>query len=180
MAIYSRYAKVMESDGSRMLVRTALQLINQALDQVLTEQEGEFDADTRWAITWFEQHGHEDGPYGVAETLSKAKSVSVRGLDEPGIIKARGSKVRLLRRDELPDDWDPMTDRRLAIWEATQHLIRTLEQKGESAAAALLEKLGGSLADTARDLAYRLYTHLRTEEMGARGVDLQWTHLGLA
>ena len=113
-----------------MTVRTALGLINQALDEVLAEQEGEFDGDTRWALAWFEQFGMEEGPFGVAETLSKAKNTAVNGLVEAGVVKARAGKVQLLKRDELPDDWNPATDKRLTVWEVTQHLIRTVEKKG--------------------------------------------------
>jgi putative DNA methylase len=101
MAVFTRYAKVMETDGSAMSVRTALGLINQALDEVLAEQEGEFDADTRWALAWFEQFGMEEGAFGVAETLSKAKNTAINGLVDAGVVKARAGKVRLLRREEL-------------------------------------------------------------------------------
>jgi putative DNA methylase len=157
MAVFTRYAKVIESDGSPMRVRTALQLINQALDEVLTEQEGEFDADTRWALAWFEQYGMAEGPYGTAETLSKAKNTGVNALAQAGLVVARGGKVRLVKRDELPPDWTPLADGGAPVWEATQHLIRALDQLGESGAADLLRKLG-TTAETARDLAYRLYT----------------------
>jgi len=157
MAVFSRYSKVIEADGSAMRVRTALQLINHALDEVLTEQEGEFDADTRWAIAWFEQFGTSEGAYGIAETLSKAKNSSIAGLVEAGILAAKGGKVRLLRRDELPADWDPSIDKRLTVWETAQHLIRALERDGENGAAALRAKMGEQ-GEVARDLAYRLYT----------------------
>ncbi|MBI3978728.1 MAG: DUF1156 domain-containing protein [Chloroflexi bacterium] len=157
MAVFSRYRKVLEAGGAPMSVRTALALINQALDEVLSEQEAEYDADTRWAVAWFQQFGTGEGPYGAAETLSKAKDSSVDGLVEAGIATARAGKVRLLRRDELPDDWDPLADRRLTVWEVTHHLTRALEQHGEDGAAGILAKVG-ALADVARDLAYRLYT----------------------
>jgi putative DNA methylase len=157
MAVFTRYSKVMEADGSPMTVRAALALINQALDEVLAEQEGEFDADTRWAVAWFEQFGMEEGLFGVAETLSKAKDTSVNGMVEAGILFARAGKVRLLRREELFEDWDPAMDNRFTIWEATQYLIRALDQKGEQGAAELLRKLG-ALGESARDLAYRLYS----------------------
>lgn len=156
MAIFTRYSKVMEADGSPMSVRTALALINQTLDEVLAEQEGEFDADTRWAVAWFEQYGMEEGPFGDAETLSKAKNTSVEGLAQAGILFSRGGKVRLLRRDELPDDWEPASDRRFTVWEATQYLIKALHDRGEQGAAELLRKLGG-VGESARDLSYRLY-----------------------
>jgi putative DNA methylase len=157
MAAFTRYSKVVESDGSSMTVRTALGLINQTLDEVLAEQEGEFDGDTRWALSWFEQFGIEDGPFGDAETLSKAKNTAINGLQEAGVIVAKAGKVRLVKRDELPVDWNPATDKRLTVWEVTQHLIRRLDQQGETGAAELIGQLGG-IAEVARDLAYRLYS----------------------
>jgi putative DNA methylase len=157
MAVFTRYTKVIESNGSPMTVRTALGIINQVLDEVLTEQEGEFDADTRWALAWFEQFGMNEESFGTAETLSKAKNTAVNGLVEAGVVKAKGGKVRLVKRDELSEEWDPARDRRLTVWETTQHLICTLQTKGEGEAATLLNKLGG-MAETARELAYRLYS----------------------
>lgn len=155
MAVFSRYSKVLEADGSPMSVRTALALINQALDEVVAEQEGEFDGDTRWAIAWFSEVGMSAGEFGRAELLSKAKNTSVQGMAEAGVVEARGGKVRLLRRDELDEGWDPATDKRLTVWEMTQHLIGRLDE-GEAAAAALVHQLGAN-AEAARDLAYRLY-----------------------
>jgi putative DNA methylase len=157
MAVFSRYAKVLENDGSPMKVRTALQLINQMLDEVLSEQESDFDPDTRFALTWFEQRGFDEGPYGDAETLATARAISVNGLTESGIASARAGKVKLIARKDLPSNWAPTADGRLTVWEATQYLIRALEEKGESGAAELAAKLGG-LGETARELAYRLYT----------------------
>ncbi|MCL6590156.1 MAG: DUF1156 domain-containing protein [Firmicutes bacterium] len=156
MAVFSRYEKVLEADGSPMTVRAALQLINQILDEYLSEQEGEYDSDTRWALAWFEQFGQEEGLFGEAETLSKAKNTSIQGMVEAGILQARAGKVRLLKRDELPEDWDPSQDKRLTVWEMTQQMIRTLQTKGEQEAAKLLQVLGGK-GENARDLAYRLY-----------------------
>ena len=157
MAVFSRYSKVVESDGTSMRVRTALSLINQTLDEVLAEQEGEFDADTRWALAWFEQHGMDNAAYGEAETLSKAKNTSIQGLEEAGLLNSKAGKVRLLKRDELPKDWNPTTDKRLTVWEVTQQLIRRMESEGEQNAAALVKQVG-AIAEQARDLAYRLYT----------------------
>ncbi len=178
MAIFSRYAKVVESDGSPMTVRTALTLINQVLDEVLAEQEGEFDSDTRWAVAWFEQFGMDEGPYGVAETLSKAKNTSVQGLVEAGVVASQGGKVKLLGREELPDDWDPATDARLTEWEAVQHLIRALDREGETGAADLLRKLGSDYGERARDLAYRLYAIC--ERKGWSGEALAYNSLVIA
>lgn len=157
MAVFTSFAKVLESDGSAMSVRTALTLINQTLDEVLAEQEGEFDGDTRWALAWFEQFGMNEGPFGEADVLSRAKNTSVDGLEQAGIIKAHGGKVRLLSRKELSREWDPVSDKRLTVWEVTQHLILTLEEKGEIGVAELVSKLGG-IGETAKDLAYRLFT----------------------
>src|SRR5579872_1615299 len=157
MAVFSRYKKVLEADGSPMRVRTALALINQGLDEVLSEQESEFDPDTRWALAWFEQHQFDDGAYGEAEVLATAKALSISHLAEAGLLHSRAGKVRLLRREELPADWDPSAIDRLTVWEVTQHLIRRLDQKGETETANLKAKIGG-MAEIARDLAYRLYT----------------------
>jgi putative DNA methylase len=157
MAVYTRYAKVLDAQGKALSVHDALALINQTLDEVLAEQEGDFDADSRWALAWFDQSGFTEGQYGVAETLSKAKNTSVSGMVEAGIVASKGGKVRLLRPDELPAGWDPATDRRLTAWESVHHLVRALEAGGESAAAELVAKLG-SKAEIARELAYRLYT----------------------
>jgi putative DNA methylase len=157
MAIYSKYAAILESNGSSMGVRTALQLINQILDEFLTEQEGEFDSDTRWALTWFEQYQFNEALYGDAETLSKAKNTSIQGMVEAGILEAKAGKVRLLKREDLKTDWKPEKDERTPIWEITQHLIHTLDKNGETGAAELLAKLGNK-ADLAKELAYRLYS----------------------
>ncbi len=157
MAIFSHYSKVLEADGSSMRVRTALQLINQHLDEYLSEQEGEYDPDTRWALSWFEQYGMNEGPFGDAETLSKAKNTSVSGMVDAGILRAGSGKARLLKREEMDASWNPNTDKRLTVWEAAQHLIRVLEVEGESGAADLQQQLGG-LAQSTRDLAYRLYS----------------------
>ncbi len=157
MAVYTRYARVLDAEGKPLPVREALTLINQTLDEALAEQEGDFDADSRWALAWFEQSGFAEGEYGVAEQLSKSKNTSVKGLEDAGILKSSRGKVRLLKPDELPSSWDPGTDPRLTTWEMVHHLIRALEAGGESAAGVIVGKLGGK-ADVARELAYRLYT----------------------
>jgi putative DNA methylase len=156
MAVYTRYAQVLDAAGKPVSVREALALINQTLDEVLAEQEGDFDADSRWAVAWFDQCGFTEGEFGVAETLSKAKNTSVAGLAEAGILISRGGKVRLLKPSELAEDWDPANPR-LTAWEMVHQLIRVLEAGGEPAAAALVAQLG-TKAELARELAYRLYT----------------------
>lgn len=157
MAVFSRYSKVLDTKGEPVRVREALALINQVLDEVLAEQEGDFDSDSRWAVAWFEQSGFDQGEYGAAETLSKAKNTSVSGMVDAGILVSKGGKVRLLRPADLPPDWDPTMDPRLTAWEVVHHLVRVLEAGGESAAAELVSKLG-TKGEVARELAYRLYT----------------------
>ena len=157
MAVYTRYAKVLDAAGKAISVREALVLINQTLDETLVQQEGDFDADSRWAVAWFEQFGFDEGEYGIAEILSKAKNTSVAGMVEAGILTSRAGKVRLLRPEELPPDWDPTTDPRLTAWEMVHHLVRALEAGGESTAAELAAPLGAK-GEVARELCYRLYT----------------------
>jgi len=108
-------------------------------------------------VSWFQQFGMREGPFGEAETLSKAKVVSVAGLEQAGILTARGGKVKLVPRDELPEDWDPGRDTRLTVWEIVQHLVRVLSVQGEHGAGLLLRAVGAR-SDAARDLAYRLYS----------------------
>lgn len=156
MAVYTRYSRVLDAEGKPLSVREALALINEVLAESLAEQEGDFDADSRWAIAWFEQNGFAEGEFGVAETLSKAKNTSVSGLVDAGILASSRGKVRLLKAEELPEDWDPATDERLTAWEMVHHLIRALNAGGEGAAADLVAKLGAK-AEMARELAYRLY-----------------------
>jgi putative DNA methylase len=157
MAIFSRYSRVIESDGSPMRVRVALGLINQALDEVLSEQESDYDPETRWALTWFEQNQFNEGAFGDANVLASAKALSVEGMQNAGLLLARAGKVRLLRREELPTSWHPSTDKHLTVWKVTQQLIQTLATQGQDDAAGLAIRLGG-MADAARELAYRLYT----------------------
>ena len=157
MAVYTRYANVLDAAGKPMSVREALAYINQILDEVLAEQEGDFDADSRWAVAWFEQHGFEAGEYGLAEVLSKAKNTSIAGMVEAGILRSGAGQVRLLRPRELPPDWTPGDDERLTTWEMVHHLVRALDIGGELAAAALVRELGGR-EGVARELCYRLYS----------------------
>jgi len=151
IAVFSKYAAVLEADGSAMSVRTALQLINRFL------AEDDFDANTQFCLHWFEQHGWTEGAFGDADTLSRSKGTSVDGMKASGVLKSGGGKVRLLKWSEYPADWDPRTDTRTPIWEALHQLIRALRQGGESASGALLAALGGK-AEAVRQLAYRLYT----------------------
>lgn len=157
MAIYSRYSKVIEADGTPVRVRTALQLINRTLDEVLAEQEGECDVETRWAIAWFQTHAMDEGPYGQAETLSKAKNTAIQTLVDAGILEAKAGKVRLLRPEEFSEKWQLEVHSHVTAWEVMQRAIHALDKHGEEAAGNVLGK-AGDLAEVVRDLAYRLYT----------------------
>jgi putative DNA methylase len=181
MAIFSRHKQVAEADGSPMSVRSALQLINEVLDEYLASGEGDFDADTRFAITWYEQHGWDAGPYGEAETLAQGRNVSVNGVVEAGIVRSGAGKVRLLKRAELPAEYDPAADARPTVWEFTQHMIRHLEDQGEEGAAGLLRRLGPR-ADATRELAYRLYNTCERKKWAEdarsyNGLILAWPEL---
>jgi putative DNA methylase len=171
MAVYTRYARVLDASGKPLGVREALALINHILDEALADQDGDSDADSRWALAWFEQSGFGEGEYGVAETLSKAKNTSVDGMKGAGILdrKAKVGKVRLLKPAELPTNWDPASDLRVTAWEMVHQLIRALEADGEAAAADLVRKLG-SKAEVARELAYRLYTICERKKRAAEAL----------
>jgi putative DNA methylase len=169
MAVYTRYAQVLDAEGKPLSVRQALALINETLDEALTEQEGDFDADSRWALAWFEQHGFGEGEFGVADVLARAKNTSVQGMVDAGILKSSRGDVRLLKPSELAADWDPSTDTRLSAWESVHQLIRVLESGGEGAAAELIANLG-SKAELARELCYRLYTLCERKKRAAEAL----------
>jgi putative DNA methylase len=153
IALFSRYAEVVEADGRPMTVRSALTLINQHLDEHLTSQESDLDAATRFAVTWFETFGFAPGPYGDAETLATARVVSVAAIAEDGLVMASGGKVRLLRGNELRVE---RIDERTSIWLGLMLVAHRLDADGEDAAADLVRMLGAS-RDAVRALAYRLY-----------------------
>ncbi len=157
MGVFSRYKSVLESDDSDMSVKTALQLINRELDEFLNSVQGEFDADTRFGINWFEQHGYELGEYGAANNIAQARGISVESVKHAGIISASAGRVKVLKREELLDDWSPETDVHLTIWECCQYLIRTLEIEGEVEAAYLLKRIGPDKGESVKELAYCLY-----------------------
>ncbi len=157
MAIYSQYDSILEADGSRMSVHEALILINRAITDYLNPESGSFDADTQFCSGWFDQYGWSSGAFGEADTLARAKGTSVDGVHDAGVIESGGGKVRLLKWEEYPGDWDPKTDNRTPVWEAAHHLIRALNQQGESSAGALLARMP-ERGEAIRQLAYHLYT----------------------
>ena len=167
MAIYTRYARIVEADGKQLTVRDALKLINQVLDEHLAEQEGNWDADTRWGVTWFEQNAFAAGEFGLADQLARAKNTSVAGVVQAGFVSSNAGKVRILKPEELPADWDPATDARLTVWEMLHHLVRAY-RSGEAPAATLLAKMGDK-ADSAKELAYRLYGICEKKKRSAEG-----------
>jgi putative DNA methylase len=158
MAIFSEYSKVIEADGSSMPVRKALVMINEVLDETLIERESEYDPETRWILAWFEQYGMNSGPFGIAESLSKAKNTVLDSMVKTGILQVKAGKVRILSRSELPEVWDPDKEKSLVIWKATQYLIKALVDKGSEVGASELLKKIGSVAETARDLTYRIFS----------------------
>ncbi len=157
MGIFSRYKGVLESDDSHMSVKTALQLINAELDDFLGGIQGEFDADTRFAISWFEQNGLKAGDFGTANSIATARGISVDSVKHAGIVESQAGKVRILKRDELDPDWEPQTDTHLTVWECLQYLVRAHEKDGISYNTALLLRKINDKAEAVKDLAYCLY-----------------------
>jgi putative DNA methylase len=157
MAVFSKYKSVVEADGSPMSVRTALILINKAIDDYFKELEGDWDSDTRFCLQWFSEFGWKEGVYGEAEVLAKAKGLSVEGVRDSGVLTASGGKVKLLRPSEYPETWNPSKDSRMPVWKVLHHLIRLHQTRGESAAAEIVKAIP-HIAETARQLAFLLYT----------------------
>ncbi|MEN8130515.1 MAG: DUF1156 domain-containing protein [Pseudomonadota bacterium] len=158
MAIFSKYSAVLNQDGSKMSVHDALILINRAKDEILGGiVEADTDTDTGFCVDWFAQYGWSNGPFGEADTLSRAKGTTVDGVREAGIIESGGGKVRLLKWPEYSPDWNPEKDNRTPVWEACHHLIRELDHGGESEAGALLARMP-ERGESIRALTYHLYT----------------------
>jgi len=157
MAVFSKYKAILESDGSPMSVHTALILINKAIDDYFKELEGDWDSESRFCLQWFSEYGWREGAYGEAEVLAKAKGLSVEGVRDSGVLAASGGRVQLLRPSEYPDVWDPTKDSRMPVWEVLHHLIRLLQTRGESAAAEIVKAIP-HISETARQLAFLLYT----------------------
>ena len=162
MAVFSRYASVIEADGSPMSVRSALARINEILDQVLNEQEGDFDSPTRFAIAWYRQHGYKTGKFGDANNLANARNTTVEAMDRGGILTSAAGKVTLLAPAALPADYDPSADEQISAWEVLHHMMAALERGGISEAAQLLAAAGSRSdgpvdADLVKELAFLLF-----------------------
>jgi len=182
MAIYSRYSSILESSGKELSVRAALGLINQIQIEVLTEQEDDFDAETRWAIAWFEQHGFDTGDFGDAELLSKAKVTSNSALQHAGLVVSGSGDVRLKRPEELDKDWSAAESGR-TVWGMTHHLVKLYfhDKAGDDATATLLRQFS-SRGELARDLALRLFRiaekkGLLTEAQAYNALGLGWSEI---
>ncbi|MFJ6269238.1 DUF1156 domain-containing protein [Pseudarthrobacter oxydans] len=159
MAVFTRYSRVVEADGSDMNIRTALNLINQVLDETLSEQEGDFDSDTRFCVRWFTQFGWNREFSGTADTLSRATNTSTDGLQRGGVFRTVAGEAWLIAPEDLPADWNPLTDDRICVWEAAMHISRVLTEHGLDAAATLMARAAQRVdLDVVKELAYRLYT----------------------
>lgn len=162
MAVFSRYAAVLEPDGSKMSVRSALSRINEILDQVLNEQEGDFDPTTRFAIAWYRQHGYGAGQFGDANNLANARNTAVDAMERGGILTSRAGRVQLIKPSDLAVDYDILADLYISNWEVLHHLIKTLEGEGIAAAGAFLRVAlsrpdGPIDADLVKELAHLLF-----------------------
>ncbi len=159
MTVFSRYSAVLEDDGSAMPVRAALARINEVLDEVLTEQEGDFDPDSRFAIAWYRQYGFQPGPYGDADNIARARNASVDHLDRAEILTSRAGKVTLIAPEKLDVDYDPAMDPSISTWEVVMHLTRVLTSGGIPAASALLAEVPVSIErDLCKELAFLLFS----------------------
>lgn len=162
MTVFSRYAGVVEPDGSPMTVRSALERINEILDEVLSEQEQDFDSTTRFALAWYRQHGYDTGLFGDADNLARARNAAVDTMEREGTLTARAGKVALLRPTQLPAAYDVVLEDHTSAWEALHHLLRVLDADGVSAAGAFLadatSRADGAIdGDLVKELAHLLF-----------------------
>lgn len=158
MAVFSRYTRVNEPDGTTMRVRTALKLINDVVGEVQSEHVGDVSEDTRWCLEWFKTYGFDQGPFGKADQLARSKNTSIARLERAGVLRSRDNKVRLLSVGELPADYDPRRDDRVSEWEIVLHLAKCLREQGGDATARLMAVARSVVdLDAVRELAYLLF-----------------------
>jgi len=155
MGVYSSFSKVLEADGTPMSVRSALQVINQELDLYFTEKDSELDRDSRFCVDLFSQYAFNEMKFGEADVLARAKNTSVERLAGRGVLYAQKGVVRLLTREEMPEN---VNSSEKIIWQLTQQLTRAMETGGITATAKIVADLFGSNAEHAKALAYRLFT----------------------
>lgn len=177
MAVFSSYSGVLTDDGSKMTVRAALSRINEILDEVLAEQEGDFDVDTRFGIAWFRQHGFDAGSFGDADNLARARNASLDHLERAGILTKPAGKVTLLSPEALDamyaeKEYDPSTDQHISAWEVVMHLSRLLTAKGVPAAAQILADVPASIdRDLCKELAFLLFAIAEDRKQTKLAVD---------
>ena len=158
IAVFSRYARVRSASGKDIGAREALELINRTLDEVLGEQESDFDPDTRFAVRWYRQYGWRSEHSGIADQLARTTQTSIAELQRGGIFTTAGGKGRLLSIRELDAAWDPESDSRLSIWEATLRLAALLESEGIEKVAGLAAKLPAAIPLPAiKELGFLLF-----------------------
>ena len=157
MEIFSKYRAVLNSDGTHMSVHEAMIEINRQITDYLSPDGAGFDPATLFCNDWFQQYGWKEGPFGVADTLARAKGTNVASIKNSGAITAEGGIVQIMNWKDYPADYDPASDKNRSTWEACHHMIRVLNQQGEEAAGALLAKMSED-GENIRQLAYFLYT----------------------
>ena len=168
IAVFSRYSRVRSASGSDVGAREALELINRTLDEVLGEQESDFDPDTRFAVRWYRQYGWRSEHSGIADQLARTTQTSIAELQRGGIFTTAGGKGRLLSIRELDAEWDPASDSRLSIWEATLRLAALLESKGLEKVAELVAKLPAAIPLSAiKELGFLLFHEAERKGDGA-------------
>ena len=155
MGVYSRFANVLEADGTPMSVRSALQIINQELDLFFVEQDGELDSDSRFCVDLYTQYAMNEVKFGEADVLARAKNTSVDKLKGRGVLYAEKGDVRLLTREEIRKH---RKDDKKIIWLYTQQLVHAMEKDGVVGTANLISDMLTSEPEHAKALAYRLFT----------------------
>lgn len=162
MAVFSRYSRVLEADGSPMSVPVAIALINEVLDDVLDEQEGDFDATTRFALAWYRYSGYRPGTFGEADRIARSRDTSIAAMQRAGVVKRVARRVELVRPAAVGRDRDGRADPPVSTWQTLHLVIKLLERDGVAAAGALLSATldredGAVEAESVRGLGHLLF-----------------------
>lgn len=157
MRIYSRYRAVLDQSGAVVPVDQAIRLIDVARSEVLEEQEGDLDPESRFAVRWWETFGWAVASFDEAGKAARPLGISVEEVARVQVVTSRANKVQLLGADQLDRSWTPSDDVRPTAWKAVHHLAdRLIDGGGELEAAQLMAVLG-KLQESSRALVYRLH-----------------------
>lgn len=158
ISVYSRYSRIREADGTEMPVQKALEIINHVIDEVMGDADSDYDTDTRFAVKWYQSYGWNQESSGMADQLSRSCGTTPGTLVRSGVFKATGGKARLLKPEEMTEEWNPIKEDHISLWEGMIRMTGILDSKGVDTVAPIVAQLGERIPlDDVRALGFRMF-----------------------